>query len=76
MKQERKEKGTVMVIKTVIRLSNDMVMVFDAEGEQVPGYQGQYDDVRETILRDARGAEFNHWFGLTLEPETVPGKNW
>ena len=65
------------MIKTVIRLGNNMVMVFDAEGEQIPGYQGQYEDVKERILRDASsGTVFNHWFGHTLEPEAVPGKTW
>ena len=65
------------MIKTVIRIRNNMVMVFDAEGEQVPDYQGQYEDVKERILRDASsGTVFNHWFGHTLEPEAVPGKTW
>ena len=65
------------MIKTVIRMRNNMVIVFDADGEPVPQYQGQYEDVREGILRDApAGAVFNHWFGFTLEPEAVPGKTW
>ena len=65
------------MIKTVIRLGNDMVIVFDAEGEQVPEYQGQYQDVQERILGDAQsGTVFNHWFGYSLEPKAVPEKNW
>ena len=65
------------MIKTVIRIRNNMVMVFDAEGEQVPDYQGQYEDVKERILRDAQsGIVFNHWFGHSLEPRAVPGKTW
>ena len=65
------------MIKTVIRAGNDMVMVFDAEGEQMPEYQGQYEDVREGILRDApAGTVFNHWFGCSLEPSDVPVKDW
>ena len=52
------------MIKTVIRLKNNMVMVFDTEGEQVPEYQGKYEDVKGRILRDAStGTVFNHWFG-------------
>jgi len=31
------------MIKTVIRCQNDMVMVFDKKGEQIPEYQGQYE---------------------------------
>ncbi len=64
------------MIKTVIRLRNDMVMVFDTDGEQVPEYQGKYEDVKERILRDASmGTVFNHWFGHTPEPKIVPGNN-
>jgi hypothetical protein len=65
------------MIKTVIRLRNNMVMVFDAEGEQIPDYQGHYEDVRERILRDASsGTAFNHWCGHSLLPKAVPAKNW
>jgi hypothetical protein len=65
------------MIKTVIRLRNNAVMVFDAEGEQIPEYQGQYEDMKERILRDAPGgAVFNHWFGHSFEPNAVPGKDW
>jgi hypothetical protein len=65
------------MIKTVIRLRNNLVMVFDAEGEQIPEYQGQYEDVKERILKDAAtGTVFNHWFGHAPEPEAVPGKKW
>ena len=41
------------MIRTVIRCQNDMVMVFDSNGEQVPAYQGQYEKVKRGILRDA-----------------------
>ena len=41
------------MIRTVIRLKNDMVMVFDEDGEQLPKYQGSYAEVRESILKDA-----------------------
>jgi hypothetical protein len=65
------------MIKTVILLRNSMVMVFDAEGEQIPPYQGQYDAVRSGILRDAPlGAVFQHWFGRSPEPAVVPVRRW
>jgi hypothetical protein len=38
---------------SVIRWQNDMVMVFDIFGEQIPEYQGSYSEVKEKILRDA-----------------------
>ena len=70
------EKVTTM-IKTVIRLRNNMVIVFDAEGEQIPDYQGQYEDVKEKVLKNAPGGTvFNHWFGHALVPAVVPEKDW
>jgi len=67
----------VNMIKTIIRLRNDAVMVFDVEGEQVPEYQGQYEEVEERILGDApSGAEFTHWFGCAAAPETVYPEGW
>ncbi len=77
LEEERQRNGGGAMIKTVIRLRNDMVMVFDVEGEQIPEYQGQYEDVKERILRDApAGTEFNHWFGYALEARAVSGNNW
>ena len=49
------------MIKTAIRLGNNMVMVFDEEGEQIPEYQGHYEDVVESVLMDALpDAAFTH----------------
>lgn len=65
------------MIKTVIRIKNNMVMVFDEEGEQMPEYQGYYDEVKERIRADAAGGSvFNHWFGNSLQPEVVAGEAW
>ncbi len=65
------------MIKTVIRIKNDMVMVFDEDGEQIPEYQGHYSNVKAKILADApAGSVFNHWFGHSLEPEKVAGEVW
>ena len=41
------------MIKTVIRFRNNMVMVFDERGEQIPKYHGQYEKVKGSILGDA-----------------------
>ena len=66
-----------MVIESVYRLKNDTVMVFDAEGEQVPEYQGQYEDVKERILREVPSdAVLSHWFDSAIEPEVVTKENW
>ena len=71
------EKERATMIQIVIRLSNNIVMVFDEYGEQIPLYQGQYEDVKERILGEATpGTVFNHWFGLALDPVPVPVKSW
>ena len=62
--------------KTVIRFQN-MVVVFDKKGEQMPEYQGQYEAVKESILGDAPpDAIFAH--GLTDDGELrrVPREEW
>jgi hypothetical protein len=65
------------VIKTIIRTENDEVMVFDEYGEQMPEYQGYYAAVKDKILADAtETSTFSHWFGVSLEPEIVPGEAW
>ena len=65
------------MIKTVIRIKNDMVLVFDEKGEQLPCYQGFYDDVKDKILADIQpGSVFNHWFGYSLKPVPVASEWW
>jgi len=65
------------MIRTVIRVRNNMVMVFNDGGEQIPEYQGQYEDVKDRILADApAGTVFNHWFGCSPEPESVEWEAW
>jgi hypothetical protein len=77
LKMEKPGKREMFMIKTVIRLRNDMVMVFDDEGERSPEYQGQYEDVKEKILVDATARTvFNHWFDNSSEPEVVARLNW
>ncbi len=66
-----------MVIKIVIKFKNNMVVVFDEEGEQIPKYQGQYEDVKESILRDAPAdAVFAHGFSDSGELLKVPREKW
>jgi len=65
------------MIKTVVRMKNDQVMVFDGSGEQMPAYQGQYDQVRKKIMRDAPPeAVFVDWFGSDAIPEAVSREAW
>jgi hypothetical protein len=65
------------MIKTVIRAANNMVIVFDEKGRQLPEYQGQYEDVKPQILADARGkTAFMQWFGVSPESDTVAKVDW
>ncbi len=51
------------MIKSVYKWQDGIVMVFDKKGEQIPEYQGQYEDVKESILKDAPpDAVFSHGF--------------
>jgi hypothetical protein len=57
------------MINKIIRLKNDMVLVFDENGHQLPEYQGLFEDVRDRVVADApAGAIFNHWFGYCPKP--------
>lgn len=40
------------MIKHVIVWQNGMVMVFDEWGQQIPEYQGRWEDKRDVIERD------------------------
>lgn len=63
--------------RAAIRYENNMVMVFDKKGEQIPEYQGQYQEVRERILRDAPPeAIFAHGFTDAGEPRNVDREEW
>ncbi len=65
------------MIKVVIRFENDMVMVFDENGEQIPEYQEQYEAVKEGILKDAApGVVFAHGFAGSSELRKVSREEW
>jgi len=65
------------MIKTVMRFKNNMVMVFDKWGEQIPKYQGQYEKMKESILRDALpDAIFALGFTDAGELREVPREEW
>jgi len=65
------------MIKTAIRFRSNMVMVFDRRGEQIPEYQGQYEDVKESILEDALpDTIFTLGFTDAGELLKVPREEW
>ena len=65
------------MIKIAIRFKNNMVVVFDEEEEQIPEYQGQYEEVKESVLKDAPpDAVFAHGFTDAGELLKVPKEEW
>ena len=65
------------MIKTVIRCQNDMVLVFDDKGRQVPEYQGEYQKVKKSILIDAsKDAVFAHGFTTRGELKKIAREEW
>ena len=65
------------MIKTAIKFRNNMVMVFDKWGEQIPEYQGQYEKVKQGILSDALADTiFALGFTDAGELREVPREKW
>jgi len=65
------------MIKSVVRCPNNKVVVFDENDEQIPEYQGQYEEVKKRILRDAPpAAVFGHWFDYETDIKTVSREEW
>ena len=64
------------MINNVIRFQNDMVMVFDERGEQVPEFQGRYDQVKAKILAHApASAQFFHGM-WNVSGNAISRKDW
>ena len=65
------------MIKSIIRCPNNMVMVFDEDEEQIPEYQGHYETVKESILKNAPPeAIFGIWIDYAADIRTVPREQW
>ena len=65
------------MIKTAIRFPNNMVVVFNRKGEQIPKYQGPYEAKREDILKDAPpDAIFGYFFDYGTEFQLVSREDW
>ena len=64
-------------IKSVIKSQDGMVMVFDKRGEQIPEYQGRYQEVKERILKDApSNTVFGCFPNCNTELKVVPREEW
>ena len=65
------------IIRAVMRFENDMIMVFDNRGKQITEYQGQYEQIKESILRDAPSdAYFYRCYTRYSEFKAVPREQW
>ena len=65
------------MIKSVIRCPNNMVLVFNEHEEQIPEYQGQYEETRERILEDASSeAVFSYLLYYKAELKAVTREEW
>ena len=65
------------MINNAVRCPSGMVMVFDERGEQVPGYQGWYDEVKADILRDAPpDVIFSHYRNTEPRLKDIPKEEW
>jgi len=64
-------------IKSVIKSQDGTVMVFNATGEQIPEYQGRYEEVKEIILKVApQYTVFGCFPNCETELEVVPREEW
>jgi len=65
------------MIKSVIKTPNNMVIVFDERGEQILEYQGRYEEVKESILKDAPpDTLFSYFLNYETGFEIVPREEW
>ena len=64
------------MISDVIKFQNGMVMVFDEQGEQIPEYQGRYEEVRDKIMADApKSARFFRAVWM-VSGDAIPREEW
>jgi hypothetical protein len=65
------------MIKIAIRFEDDMVMVFDSHGRQMPRYHGRYEDVKMSILNEApHNTVFAYAFTGSRGIKRVPREEW
>ena len=63
------------MIGSVIKPQKGMVLVFDEKGKQMPQYQGQYEGVKERILRDAP-PDAVFWHDEVRQLKAVEKEEW
>lgn len=65
------------MIKTAMKFSNNMVVVFNRKGRQIPEYQGRYQGIRDSVLKDAPpDAVFGHFLDHEAVLKVVKREEW
>lgn len=65
------------MIASIVKCPNNMVMVFNEKGEQIPEHQGDYLEVKERILKEAPlSAAFSYLSDYKPEFQAVPRDEW
>lgn len=65
------------MIKTAIRCPDDTVMVFDEEGKFLPGFQGSYGSIKQTIFNNAQpNTLFSHYYDFESALVYTPREAW
>ncbi len=65
------------MIRPAIKFQDNVVMVFDGRVRQLPKYQGQYEEVKEGILRDAPpDAVFAYFSDYEAQIKVVSRGEW
>jgi hypothetical protein len=65
------------MIQTAIRCPDDTVMVFDEEGKFLPGFQGNYENVKQTIFNNAQpNTLFSHYYDFESVLVYTPRESW
>ncbi len=64
------------MIDNAVKFSNGIVLCFDENGEQMPEYQGRYEEVKDKILADApQSARFFRAVWMVSSGE-IPREEW
>jgi len=64
------------MIDHAVKFSNGIVLCFDENGEQMPEYQGRYEEVKDKILADApQSARFFRAVWMVSGGE-IPREKW
>ena len=64
------------MIDYVVKFPNGIVIVFDEKGEQIPEYQGRYEEFRDKILADAPPSARFFRAVWMVSGDAIPREEW